>query len=255
MRSILAAAAALSLLSSCANRQEIEILSWNILHGANADGELNLGEKRDFLAESSADLIFLQEVDQNCERSGNVDQMQFLAEGTARVPGFGSFMSFQGGEYGMGMLSSLPVLEYRSLRLPDGNEPRVALIMEAEVCGQAFVAANVHFNWIRDDTARYAQAQALLEHLNHLGYATVVAGDFNDVPESRTLKLFLDAGFTQIDPIEPSFSSENPRIDIDHVLIRGNEFLSLAGLGGRVIDGRKLSDHRPVRARIRAERK
>jgi len=242
---------ALVVLSSCVTSQEVELLSWNILHGADASGELNLSEKRDYLGTSGADLVFLQEVDDGCKRSGGVDQMSFLAEGSDRTPGFGSFMSYQGGEYGMGMLSRLPVTRYRSLRLPDGNEPRVALILETRVFGEPVIAANVHFNWVRDDTARFAQAKALLDYLDTIDVATIVAGDFNDVPASRTLELFRVAGFTQVDRLEPSISSDKPRIDIDHVLIRSGGKLKLESLGGQVIDGQRLSDHRPVSARVR----
>ena len=148
---------AILVLSSCATpatptTRDLEILSWNILHGANAKGELNLAEKRDYLRESSADLIFLQEIDKVCERSGDVDQMLYLAEDSDLVPGFGAFMPYQGGEYGLGTLSRLPVAHYHSLRLPDGNEPRVALILETTILDRSLIAANVHFNWIRDDT-------------------------------------------------------------------------------------------------------
>ena len=181
--------------------------------------------------------------------------MAFLAEGSGRAPGFGSFMPFQGGRYGMGMLSSLPVREYRSLRLPDGNEPRVALILETTVLDEPLVAADVHFNWIPDDTARFAQAKALLDHLDTIDAAAIVVGDFNDVPESRTLKLYFDAGFTQVDRLEPSFSSDRPRIDIDHVLIRSGDRLEIESLGGEVVDGLKLSDHRPVAAKVRVRRR
>ncbi len=246
---------ALLVLSSCAASQEVELLSWNILHGANAGGELNLVEKRDYLRKSDADLVFLQEVDDRCKRSAGVDQMLFLAEDSDRVPGFGSFMPFQGGQYGMGMLSRLPVTKYRSLRLPEGNEPRVALILETTVLDRPVIAANVHFNWIRDDTARFAQAKALLDHLDTFDVAAIVAGDFNDVPESRTLRLFYDAGFTQVDRLEPSFSSDKPRVDIDHVLIRNGGELTLDSVGGQVIDGQKLSDHRPVTAKVRVRRR
>ena len=39
---------------------------------------------------------------------------------------FGKFMEFQGGEYGMAVLSRLPVTRVENIRLPDGDEPELA---------------------------------------------------------------------------------------------------------------------------------
>ena len=230
---------------------DLTLLTWNILHGASDEGELNLEAKGRYLSDQAADLVFLQEIDDHCERSGRVDQMAFLGRISGMDAAFGSFMPYQGGRYGLGTLSSLPVRATRSLRLPEGDEPRVALFSEVEVLGRSLLAVNVHLNWTQDDTSRYAQARALLAELETIDLPTIVAGDFNDVPTSRTMEAFFAAGFVQVEEPGPSWNARAPSVDIDHVLVRSGQGLRLESLGGEVLNERALSDHRPVRGRIR----
>ena len=248
----------LLLLTACATSRtrqptsvELTILTWNILHGADDEGELNLEAKGRYISDQAADLVFLQEIDEYCERSGSVDQITALGRISAMDAAFGSFMPYQGGHYGLGTLSALPVRATRSLRLPDGDEPRVALLREVQVLGRPLLAVNLHLNWTRDDAFRYAQAAALLAELETLDLPMVVAGDFNDTPDSRTMKAFFDAGFESVEAPGPSWNARAPSRDIDHILVRSGRGLRLEPLGGEVLEERALSDHRPVRGRIR----
>lgn len=245
--------AAFSMLGGCASR-ELELLSWNLLHGADERGNLNLAAKGEYVAARDADLVFLQEIDQSCRRSGSEDQMVRLAAATGLDPAFGAFMDFDGGQYGLGMLSGLPVLGTRSIPLPEGNEPRVALAREVQVLGRPLLAVCVHFNWIEDDAARFAQAQALLAELELSGLPCIVAGDFNDVPDSRTMRAFYAAGFTHAEAPGPSWNARAPSQDIDHLLIRSGPGLELRADGGAVLEETELSDHRPVWARVLCRR-
>ena len=258
MRDIARLAPLLLLLTACAtgrSRQaasvDLTILTWNILHGASAEGELNLEAKGAYLSDQGADLVFLQEVDENCERSGGVDQITLLGRITAMDAAFGSFMPYQGGRYGLGTLSSLPVRGTRSLELPEGDEPRVALLSEVQVLGRPLLAVNLHLNWTKDDAFRYAQARVLLAELETSDLPMIVAGDFNDTPDSRTLKAFIAAGFGPVEVPGPSWNARAPSVDIDHILVRSGRGLQLEPLGGAVLEERALSDHRPVRGRIR----
>jgi endonuclease/exonuclease/phosphatase family metal-dependent hydrolase len=240
---------------SAAETTELRVLTFNILHGANADGELNLEAKGEFVVRQAVDLAFLQEIDEKCERSRGVDQMAVLGRITGMAPAFGAFMPYQGGRYGLGTLSALPVVSIRELRLPDGGEPRVALFSEVEVLGRPLLAVNVHFDWIEDDSSRYAQARALLTELATIDLPMIVAGDFNDAPESRTMRGFFEAGFSPVEALGATWNARAPSVDIDHILVRSGRGLRLEPLGGEVLDERTLSDHRPVLGRVVVHRR
>ena len=79
----------------------------------------------------------------------------------------------------------------------------------------------------------------------------IVAGDFNDVPDSRTVEAFIEAGFEPLEKPGPSWNATSPSVDIDHIFARSGRGLRLEPLGGEVLQERSLSDHRPVRGQIR----
>jgi endonuclease/exonuclease/phosphatase family metal-dependent hydrolase len=251
----LALASACSAPGAAPRVQELTVLSWNLLHGANERGELNLEAKGEYLRRQAVDIAFLQELDAGCRRTNGVDQLQVLAGRTGMQPAFGAFMDYQGGEYGLGMLTALPAGEPVALRLPDGDEPRVALVWEIDVLGVGIVCVDVHFDWVEDDAARYAQAQALLGSLSRSDLPCIVAGDFNDRPGSRTLEAFHAAGFRHVEPAGSTWNARAPSKDIDHVLIRSGRGLELESQGGEILDGDCLSDHRAVRVGIRVTRR
>ena len=230
---------------------ELRLLSWNVLHGADEHGHLNVEAKGRYIRDLHADIVFLQELDNNCNRTGAINQLRVLAQLTSMQPRFCAFMPFEGGEYGLGMLSALPIRESHCLRLPDGDEPRVALVCELELLGRPLLAVDVHFNWIEDDVARFAQAEALLQDLARSDLPCIVAGDFNDTPQSRTLAAFYAAGFTHLEAPGNSWNARAPSKDIDHILWRAGLGLELGPMGGEVLEEFSLSDHRPVLARLR----
>ena len=52
-----------------------------------------------------------------------------------------------------------------------------------------------------------------------------MAGDFNDLPESRTLRAFYQAGFEHLEEPGPSWNAREPSVDIDHILVRSGRGL------------------------------
>jgi endonuclease/exonuclease/phosphatase family metal-dependent hydrolase len=152
----------------------------------------------------------------------------------------------------MAILTRYPIVSSTSVPLPEGNEPRIALAVEVRLPGdRPLTIVNVHFDWVRDDAFRYAQATALTAYLDALTTPYVLLGDFNDVPESRTLGLIrsraTEAAKPEADRL--TFSSTDPSREIDFVFFApGHAF---AAREVRVIDEPVASDHRPVLAVLR----
>ncbi|HAW94738.1 MAG TPA: metallophosphoesterase, partial [Phycisphaerales bacterium] len=83
----------------------IRAATYNIKHGRGMDGAIDLERTADVLRALNADIIALQEVDDRARRSGGVDQASWLAERLDMHSAYGSFMAFQGGRYGLAILS------------------------------------------------------------------------------------------------------------------------------------------------------
>ncbi|QDU83166.1 hypothetical protein Pla163_02630 [Planctomycetes bacterium Pla163] len=225
--------------------------TYNVRHGEGSDGVLDLVRTADVLRELEADFVGLQEVDLGVARTNGVNQPLALADALGMHPAFGSFMDYQGGRYGMAILSKHPLVDTYALRLPDGNEPRVALIAEARLPDDSTVlVVNVHFDWVDDDGFRFAQARALAEHLAELDRPFVLLGDFNDGPDSRTLALFreLATEADKPDAARSTWPADEPRVEIDFVFAGPPAAWNVGP--ARVVDESVASDHRPVVAEL-----
>lgn len=254
-RAFVAAFALLTLLSSCASRppaeqpQPLRVVSYNIRHGAGMDDRVDLARTAGALRALEPDLVALQEVDNGVARSGGIDQAKELGTALGMHHAFGSFMDYQGGRYGMAILSRLPIRHQRVIQLPPGDEPRIALLVEVETEDGALVSLiSVHFNWVHDDVLRFAQAETLCRELDALTTPYLVVGDFNDEPGSRTLALFEARARQAVKPdgARFTFPSQAPEKEIDFVYAAPKEKWDVGEV--RVVDERMASDHRPVLA-------
>ncbi len=211
------------------------------------DDTVDLERTADVLRVVGADLIGLQEVDREAERSGSVDQAAELGRLLDMTPLFGAFMEYQGGQYGMAILSGLPLERSWEIELPQGQEPRIALAAEVVLPeGDTIVAVNVHFDWIDDDVDRFRQASALSRVLDTLPHPWILLGDFNDEPGSRTLALFQEraAEAAKAEGYRYTFSTDDPRKEIDFVFAAPTSGWDVLEAG--VVDERMASDHFPV---------
>lgn len=146
--------------------ESVRVVTYNIRHGLGSDNTTDLTRTAAVLESLGADIIGLQEVDRNIARSGGEDQAKSLGRTLDMTATFAAVMPLQGGEYGMAVLSRYPVRSVERLKLPEGNEPRMALVVGVTLqSGQPLRVVNVHFDWVEDDTFRYRQAAALHEHL------------------------------------------------------------------------------------------
>jgi endonuclease/exonuclease/phosphatase family metal-dependent hydrolase len=228
---------------------DIRVVSYNIKHGRGNDDVVNLERTAAVLQRLRPDIVGLQEVDDRATRSGNVAEAERLGQMLGLHHAFGKFMDFQGGAYGMAILTRYPIVSSRSVELPEGNEPRIALAVEVRLPDQQpLTIVNVHFDWVRDDGFRFRQASTLTEYLDALKTPYVLLGDFNDVPESRTLALFKSRATEVAKPADNrlTFSSTEPTREIDFIFYAPASQFSVRDV--RVIDEPVASDHRPVLA-------
>jgi Endonuclease/Exonuclease/phosphatase family len=162
---------------------------------------------------------------------------------------FGKAMDFAGGEYGEAILSRYPLSEVQVHNLPftEGCEPRCALAAHVRLGddGPEFVFAGTHLEHAKAPV-RLCQAQKLnpaLAAKNTL--PTILAGDFNDVPESPAVKIlqphWTDATAGQP---QPTWPSDQPRMKIDYVFFRPADGWCV--VEKQVINEAVASDHRPL---------
>lgn len=230
----------------------LRVLAWNIHHGEGNDGALDLERIATLIRDLEPDLVALQEVDRGVERTEGVDQAAWLGERTGMTSVFGDFMAYQGGEYGMAVLSAWPVVESWNHRLPDGAEPRrsTTLRVRSPDTGREIVLSDVHF--YRTEEERLAQATTLDSLLRvrdpASDHPTLLVGDFNSEPGTAVIDTLAAAGWWVVpkDGTSLTFRSDDPVREIDYVMLRPRDGWSV--LEHRVIDEPVASDHAPILA-------
>lgn len=222
----------------CAVPRNLTVMTFNIKGGRVSPGEL--GGIAGIIRDAGADVVLLQEVDQNRRRSGNVDQPAIIADqlGMQSVFGANDYITSRGG-YGTAILSRYPIDEYDNTHLPnrDGKEQRGVLRANIIVEGQRLVVFNTHLDHT-SDSLRQAQIGAVMSKVNAYDGATLLGGDLNAGSGSGVLGTALaslsDAGASL-------GSSHDGGGRVDYLL--PNSWLD-AGDGD--VDPTRLSDHHAV---------
>lgn len=222
----------------------LRVLTFNILHGATMRGDHNLQLIADVINAAKPDLVALQEVDVKTGRVKGRDVLQELAALTDLNPAFAQAMEYDGGAYGVAVLSRFPIRSTEPLALPHtaGNEPRVALAVtvdDANGTPLRFISTHLDFS---SEADRKAQARALVTAFGADTIPSVLAGDFNATPGSPTLAI-LEESWQDTSPDEaaPTFPSDDPVVKIDYIVVAPAEHWEV--VESRVIQDKIASDH------------
>lgn len=229
----------------------LRVVSYNIHHGEGMDGVFDLARTARIIMEESPDLVALQEVDRATLRASGVDQAEELAKLTGMHVAFGRAMSYQGGEYGVAILSRWPILRSSNTALPlnAGWEPRTALTVDVDPDGDIprVTLTNTHLDQDRDQTNRLLQAAALNQHFaTEDGTPTILAGDMNSRVDTEVMEklrsLWTDM-FVEPPPADPN---ERPRYRVDYIMARPAKLWR--PVESRAIVAPLASDHRAILA-------
>lgn len=232
-------------LENASRRPTVRVLSYNIKHGEGMDREVDLERAAAVIRAARPDIVTLQEIDWNTSRTERVDQAARLGDLTGMEHAFGPFMEYQGGEYGMAILSRWPIVEVVNHELPPGEEPRSILAARIRLPGGAgeVIVAGVHF--YRTEQERFRQAREVVDIFEQQETPIILAGDFNSRRGDRVMDVIEHHWFLPLKtPPTSTFPSDRPEREIDFIGYRPADRFEV--LEYRVPNERVASDHRPV---------
>jgi endonuclease/exonuclease/phosphatase family metal-dependent hydrolase len=247
----------------------IRVVSWNINRG------MHLQRVTEFLAKLKADIVLLQEADQNARRTHYINvakevaqklkmnyvfarEFQELTQGSRTSPAY----------HGQATLSRWPLSNCRIIRfqqqtnfwrphwflpeIPPFQERlggRLALVNEASIGSKTVVAYNLHLESRGDDRLRCAQLEEVLADAKRYGKSmpAIVGGDFNldassgNAADALARAEFEDALAKHRAPTKPDSFFE-PGRTIDWIFVRGPARPS----GAQVCRSVSASDHYPL---------
>ncbi|WP_057938530.1 endonuclease/exonuclease/phosphatase family protein [Algoriphagus resistens] len=176
----------------CSLAQSLKVISYNIHHGADKNEVNTLEEIAEYIKGTQADLIGLQEVDSMCNRSGKVDQMKVLADITGMHYAFQRHFEYDGGAYGLGILSKYPIISQQHDQITSikNGEKRSLALLSTKISlanKKVLVFATVHL--ALDQSMRLIQSAETLGFLE-ADSPLILTGDFNAEPGTEEIELF-----------------------------------------------------------------
>lgn len=243
------------------SRDTVRVLVYNIHAGKDAKGVDNLARVAALVNDTRADIVLLQEVDKDTERSGKVDQLAELRRLTGFFGVFGKTLDYQGGDYGIATLSRWPIRADTLIRLPVeppqqrsgvSYEPRGALRVTVAAPARPLRVINTHIDASREDVYRLQEARVLISVANDSAVSNagqneaILGGDLNSEPESEVIALFGPAGWRDAfaecgKGTGLSYPANLPVKRIDYLMISGTTRCRTAA-----VLSSDASDHRPV---------
>jgi endonuclease/exonuclease/phosphatase family metal-dependent hydrolase len=228
-------------------------MTYNIHHAnppsKEKTGEIDLDAIVNVIKSENPDLVALQEVDVNTERSKGVNQAEAIAQKLGMQAFFGRAIDYGGGQYGVAILSKYPISEATVIPLPEDAEPqsedRVLTMASIRLPDGSFIRfGSTHLD-VRSAANRNLQVQKIIEVAAQESIPFVVAGDFNATPGSSAINL-LDQNLipTCTDNCEPTIPVDKPNRTIDFVAFSKTSGFKV--ISQKVIPERYASDHLPV---------
>lgn len=235
----------------------LRVATFNILHGRTVGDVVDPARLQASIRELEPDILALQEVDLDQDRSGRADLTAVAAEAMGAVahrfvaavtgtPG-AVWMAATGDEqpgsaaYGIALLSRFPASDWRVLRLPHVSarfareEPRAAVVARVESPLGALTVANTHLSFLPGWNRR--QLRRIVGEMRELPGPRLLVGDLNMTPAAAQRWSGLRTLATA-----PTYPAHGPRRQLDHVLTDDPTLV----VRRHATPAMPISDHRPL---------
>src|SRR5437588_5658973 len=136
-----------------AGRNRIRVMTYNIHVGVGVDKKLDLPRIAAVINQQHADLVGLQEVDRGVDRTQRIDEIAELAKLTKMDYAFAFNLKYQGGQYGVAILSRYPIksFDHRLYKNTREAERRGFIRAEVSVGRRTVNFVTTHLDYQYDD--------------------------------------------------------------------------------------------------------
>lgn len=215
----------------------LTVMSYNIRNATGMDNVRDYDRTASVISAARPAVVAVLEVDSVTHRSKGKYVLGELAARTGMQAFFAPAIDYDGGRYGIGLLTAAAPLAVERHPLPGREEARALIIAEFP----DFIFAATHLSLTEDDAL--ASAGIITRLMAEKQKPVIISGDFNVTPESETIRV-LGESFTMVnDPAANTFPADVPDTTIDYIMVRGK---GLTPLDCTVIDAPVQSDHRPL---------
>lgn len=229
---------------------KLKVMSYNVHHcNPPETNKIDVDLIANVIRKQNPDIVAVQEVDVLTNRSGKIDQARLLSQKSGlEYYYFAKTMDYDGGQYGILILSKYPLSDTITYRLPSTNpskdEPRVLAVATIRLLGnKAIRFGSTHLEAFNHQT-RLEQAKEINKIAEKSSLSMIIAGDFNSRENSDVIQT-LDKSFTRTcTQCANTFWEDGDSGAIDYVMYRPAGAFSVKE--HTVIDTEKASDHFPI---------
>ncbi|HUI33061.1 MAG: endonuclease/exonuclease/phosphatase family protein [Dysgonamonadaceae bacterium] len=236
--------------SSSQDTKTFKIASYNVRNAKGMDDVTDFDRISKVINEMDAHAVAIQELDSATERSKGIVVLDELAKRTKMHASFNGSIEYQGGKYGIGILSKEKPLRTEAVVLPGREEKRSLLIVELD----DYVLCCTHLSLNEED--RQASMKIIQNHTKKYDSKPLfLVGDLNASPDSEEISNLSENWIILNDPNQPTFPSDTPNVTIDYLFLKQNDKFMHSVIAAEVVNEPMASDHRPVVVEVEIARK
>ena len=239
----------LALALTAFSQDYLKLMSYNVRNTKGMDGIRNCQRVANVIINEAPDVVAVQELDSMTTRSEQKYVLKEIAERTQMHATYAPAISFQGGKYGVGILSKKQPIGIQTFPLPGREEKRMLLVAEFE----DYYFACTHLSLTEED--RLASLDIIKQSISNSSKPFFLAGDLNDTPDSKFIKA-LQQDFQLLTNVEKAtYPAPEPTETIDYIAAWKSTTDDFAVVSTQVVEEPMASDHRPITVKLRVAKK
>jgi len=227
----------------------LKLMSYNIKNANGMDNVCNFQRIANVINNTSPDVVAIQEVDSMTNRSGQKYVLGEIAERTQMHAYFAPAIDYDGGKYGIGLLTKQVPLRLQSLPLPGREEARTLILAEFT----DYIYCCTHMSLTEED--RMKSLELVKAFTSSSTKPLFLAGDMNAEPESGFIKELQKDFQILSNPKQHTFPAPDPKETIDYIAMLKQNAKGFAVISAKVINEPMASDHRPILVELRTAEK
>ena len=227
----------------------LRLMTYNIKNANGMDDICSFQRVANVINNASPDVVAIQEVDSMTRRSGQKYVLGEIAERTQMHACFAPAIEFEGGKYGIGLLTKQVPLRLQTIPLPGREEARTLILAEFE----DYIYCCTHMSLTEKD--RMKSLEVVKSFVAPYKKPLFLAGDMNAEPESDFIKE-LQKNFQMLsNPKQFTYPAPDPKETIDYITALKSNANGFALISSQVLDEPMASDHRPILVELRTAEK
>ena len=239
----------LAMAASAHSQDYLKLMSYNIRNTKGMDNVRNVQRIANVINNEAPDVVAVQELDSMTTRSNQTDVLAEVAERTQMHANYAPAISFQGGKYGIGILSKEQPIAIRTFPLPGREEERMLMVAEFK----DYFFACTHLSLTEED--RLASLDIIKNSASTSNKPFFLAGDLNDTPDSKFIKSLQQDFQILTNTKKPTYPAPEPKETIDYIAAWKENTDNFANLSTQVVEEPLASDHRPITVTLRMAKK